>query len=666
MLFRRFLFVAAAILLWSSSFAQIQGEIIQSRILILLDRSSSMIQPWAGGNEKYKAADQLILRLMDSVYKVNPEVQFGLRVFGHQSTVEENNCFDSKIEVSFSTDNRIQMGLRLEDIKPLGVTAIAYSLKESAMHDLVDEAHNIYSIILITDGGESCGGDICEVMRTLINNKVFFKPYILNLEDSPPLRAAYACMGDYLQVVKNEDIQKAVGVIVQAFKPALRATSADYDKIQAVATNAPSALKVTVPVNLKVDNSSKVDITPKVDNTRVSIELDRLSQSGQQTLPIYSRPDISIPPVKLPTIVAAPIADEPRINEKMNTIGVGSLKTINIKSSTPQPIQQIGIEPIVINAPEPDHVPDDINKISLRPTKTLLIMYVSEDHAMAARRLPPMPVIKYDASILAAPPVPPGDKPVDFTSESIDSKETSLEVVFTNGKGKFFTTTPQVVLLDPVTKKVVKKFFRTVDPDGNADPQTNIPVGTYDISLTARASLVVHNVVIEPNKKKRVVITVKPSSISFAYDNAPKRPVKEFSAVVIERNVPNGRVQNQKCTDRLEYDPGNYHLEINTFPKEVRNVDIDFDETVITLPQPGFAKFTHDGKIRTVQLYQRFGDKFMNFYTLELDNPISKHLMIQPGEYQAHYQKGTSTLHATEQVVQFLVKPTLECEVIIK
>ncbi len=79
------------------SFAQLQkGEWVQSRVLILLDESSSMVQNWSGGKEKYKAADDIILKIMDSVYAVNSQVEFSLRVFGHQSTVQEKNCYDTK------------------------------------------------------------------------------------------------------------------------------------------------------------------------------------------------------------------------------------------------------------------------------------------------------------------------------------------------------------------------------------------------------------------------------------------------------------------------------------------------------------------------------------------------------------------------------------------
>ena len=86
---------------------------------------------------------------------------------------------------------------------------------------------------------------------------------------------------------------------------------------------------------------------------------------------------------------------------------------------------------------------------------------------------------------------------------------------------------------------------------------------------------------------------------------------------------------------------------------------------MITIPQPGFVKFTSDGSAHLVSLFQRYGDKFLAFYTLDLNDPRSQHLQMQPGEYQAHYQKGPGQSSVTEQVKQFFVKPTQTTEVIL-
>jgi hypothetical protein len=646
-----------------NSNAQLQGgELVQSRILILLDESSSMIQTWSGPKEKYKAAGDLIMRLMDSVYSVNKDVEFSLRVFGHQSTVQENNCYDTRNEVPFAKDNKIQMSLRLADIRPLGVTPIAYALTQAAEHDLVDVVHNAYSIILITDGGESCGGDICEVMKMLIKYKVYFKPYIVSLENDPGLKTTYACMGDYLQVVKESDMPVAVGTIVAAFRPVLKINTADYKELQKTAAHVPSVLKVNIPppedfTAITPADLQTINVTvPSLDKIRIVAKIPPLPAMV-----------IDIP-APLPIIKIAGIAQADLKPFRIAAPQFTKVKTIANGLSLP---------PLVIDVPV-QHI-DKISRLKPINPRQFNVIFVIEDHTFALRSIPAFPPVKFD--VVATRPLPPkieapvlpNEKQLQYRLETEDNKETTVEVYFTNGKGKFYTTMPQVLILEPSTNKVLRKFYRTVDADGNPDPQTNMPIGTYNIGFVAKRNLVIHNANILRNKKNKIIVTVNNTSLSFAYadpanpEKLSDRPVSEFSAIVTERNKTHGRVQNQKCTEALEYEPGNYHIEINTFPTDVRNVDLDFDdESVIKIAQPGYAKFTDEVKTGSVILYQTLGDKFIAFYTLNLSDPRSKHLKMQPGEYQVHYQKGPGQSYAAEQVQKFLIKATQETEVILK
>ena len=682
---KRITLLLFSILYTTFSFAQIQGELVQSRILILLDESSSMIQEWSGTKPKYKAADELIMRLMDSVYAVNNNVEFSLRVFGHQHTVGENDCYDTKNEVAFSRDNRSQMSLRLDDIRPLGVTPIAFALKEAAAKDIIDEAHNVYSIILITDGGESCGGDICDVMKTLLKNKVYFKPYIVSLENDPTLKTTYSCMGDFLQVTRQADMAGAVSTIVQAFRPVLKVSTDEYKHMQTIAASAPSVLKVSVPViNVPEKKDTAVVVKPKPVEVPKPVEQPKPAMKTWKTPEpehIASMEATGVrllrhskrSPDKMEEVISnlrAPVityeAPPPPTPEKINTIAATNVRPLPISAPEPGSMKKIAsglkLPAMIIDTPVA-RVPDKMVKIKTAPLKTFVNIYVIDEHPYTTKRVPPLPAIKSD---WLPKPDPSTAKSGNYTQKTEDAKETSVEVLFTNGNGVFYSSTPQVLLTDPVTKKLVKKFFRTVDADGNPDPQTNIPAGTYDLTLAAKSHFKLGGVKIELNKKNIITVVVETTSLSFAYENAPDRPVTEFTAVVTERNKARGRVQDQKCSEALKYEPGNYHIEINTFPKEIRNEDIDFDgEFVITIKQPGFVNFVSDGSAHVVSLFQRYGDKFLAFYTLDLNDPRSKNLRMQPGEYQAHYQKGPGQNSVMEQVKQFVVKPTQTTEVIL-
>ena len=850
-------------------FGQNGGGYTQSRILFLLDESSSMLQSWegAGDRPKHKIANEIVVKLMDSIYAINPHVEFSLRVFGNQYTVPEQNCQDTKSEVPFSPDNRTQMEFRLDAMHPLGVTAIAYSLSQAAEEDLVDVEHNAYSIILITDGGESCGGDICAVMQKLIRNKVFFKPYILSLEDLPELKSEYACMGEYLQVTKKSDITRAVATILQAFKPIIKISKEEYQKLQMIAASAPSILKVSIP-QIKVESvTDSLPVKPETPVTHtavtpvkpkpepkprytpppadslvtpkpapkpsaivvgeeqprtapVPLQMKKISFSAVSSI-FTARPkykpqmlEISIPelkpmepepvipgPVKMvglafsdvhklkivkPVLVApVPLSIEvpeikaieaepvivipPPVKMKAITFSAISKWKVTIPKiemvrsrdtliqipepiAPPQPVAFAKIEAskpkkikikkpapyapelLVITVPEikiPEPEPEkpafakveavvptrikeltvDVPKLAklkkvkvatpeLKPmepdvvkidTITPVPVVVSRPHDVFVKlkastfkmhllytnpfldaeikplKVTPPPVYKPPVITPVAPVKPVASKPTpktgEYKVEHEDAPETTLEVYLTNGKGKFFTTTPRIVLTDPANGKEIRRFFRTVDPSGNPDPVTNLPAGKYDLEIVGRDDLLAH-VDLQPNKKNKVIIKVNDYSLYFYYYGAPDRPVSEFSAEVIQRNTANGRVQVQKCTEKLEYEPGNYHITINTFPQDVRNVTL---ETIgaggIGIPQPGFVKFVAETKTTSVGLYKQVGDKFLQFYTLNLSDPSSSHLQIQPGKYQAHYNNGETKFSISEKVISFDVKSLVETTV---
>jgi hypothetical protein len=123
------------------------------------------------------------------------------------------------------------------------------------------------------------------------------------------------------------------------------------------------------------------------------------------------------------------------------------------------------------------------------------------------------------------------DKLTEFTMTKELSKETTLQVYFTNGKGKFFQTSPRLLLVDPVTKATVFKFFRTVDANGNPD-LINVPPGNYDLRFESNPSLVSQNVSITKDNNQKMVITVHNCGLQFRYEDNERRPVKEFTASV--------------------------------------------------------------------------------------------------------------------------------------
>jgi hypothetical protein len=290
-------------------------------------------------------------------------------------------------------------------------------------------------------------------------------------------------------------------------------------------------------------------------------------------------------------------------------------------------------------------------------TKTTIVIKKIDPPASTVKPITPKP----GPNFISKP------KETEFVKVTEDAKETSLSILFTDGRGKFYASTPQLQMIDASTGKLVKQFYRTVDPSGNPDPQI-IPPGTYNLLVAGRANMLMRRVTIEPNKHNKVIVRVNNGSLRFRYVDAEglsiDRPITEFDAIVNIRFEP-GPTIRQRCTAELEYAPGNYYIEVNTMPISRFNVDIDFGAiTEIGLPQPGFVQFTNATPKGQVSLFAPLGNKFVRFVDVNVTgNPAAQKLMLKPGAYEVHWVKNPNLPYASETVEHFVVQSNAITEV---
>ncbi|MBA4058447.1 MAG: von willebrand factor type a, partial [Marivirga sp.] len=162
-------FILTLVLVGHITFSQtkVQQKIPEkTRILFLLDASGSMLEQWERPNQtRWSVAKSILTKLVDSL-RLNNKLELGLRIYGHRSPQEIKNCKDTWLEVPFKSKNHSLIIDKLAEVKPKGVTPITYSLEQAAGDFPVGPGYrNI--VILITDGIESCGGDLCATSRAL-------------------------------------------------------------------------------------------------------------------------------------------------------------------------------------------------------------------------------------------------------------------------------------------------------------------------------------------------------------------------------------------------------------------------------------------------------------------------------------------------------------------
>lgn len=274
-----------------------------TRILFILDASNSMNARW-GAQTRIDAAKELLAKTVDDIREI-PNLEIGLRVYGHQSpiTATYQDCNDTKLEVPFGKDNFTQVKARIKSIYAKGTTPIARSL-EAAAGDFPDNtSRNI--IILITDGLEACDNDPCVIAKKLKDKGVNVTPFVIGLGMDLSYLEKFNCIGTYADAETKEAFTKVLENIVSK-----------------------ALLNTTVQINLNDINKSpkETDVTMFLYETGTT----NLKYTFTHTINKYGNPDTLIidPKFKYDLVVNT----TPRVEKKNITIQRNVHNTITVDS----------------------------------------------------------------------------------------------------------------------------------------------------------------------------------------------------------------------------------------------------------------------------------------------------------------------------------------------
>ncbi len=142
-----------------------EGKMVE----VILDASGSMNGKLKSGETKLDAAKKSVDEL---VRTLDPGTIFALRAYGHQSSKDKHDCFDTKILSGFGSlvANRDQIHTNVYALKAMGYSPITYVLSE-AVKDFPADYRGDMVIVLISDGRETCKGDPCVLAQDLAKEK---------------------------------------------------------------------------------------------------------------------------------------------------------------------------------------------------------------------------------------------------------------------------------------------------------------------------------------------------------------------------------------------------------------------------------------------------------------------------------------------------------------
>ena len=182
-----------------------------TRILFLLDASGSMMAPWEG-QPRWNVAKRMVAKMVDSL-NAYPNLELGLRVYGHQFPNAEKNCEDSRLEVPFAPRNAKAIKDKLTSLKAQGNTPITYSLLQSA-NDFPQDRASRNVLLLITDGLESCNRDPCAASIALQRKHIFLKPFVIGIGAEKDFGRQLECLGQYYNAAEVKTFRTVMDDVI--------------------------------------------------------------------------------------------------------------------------------------------------------------------------------------------------------------------------------------------------------------------------------------------------------------------------------------------------------------------------------------------------------------------------------------------------------------------
>ncbi len=155
--------------------------------MFILDASGSMLET-AGTRTKIDAAKSVLAQVVPAVA---PEVKIGLAAYGHRRT---DDCTDIEVLVPPGNEDRAAVMARIAAMQPKGMTPIAAAVTQVA--DLLKGRDAETTIILVSDGQETCGGDPCAVVKALKASGLKFVMHVVGFAVAEADKAQLACIAD--------------------------------------------------------------------------------------------------------------------------------------------------------------------------------------------------------------------------------------------------------------------------------------------------------------------------------------------------------------------------------------------------------------------------------------------------------------------------------------
>ena len=167
---------------------------------LVLDSSGSMAQATSTGESRIDAAKRVLTDVIGTIPNDTNRINVGFRVFGHTGNNTEagraESCRGTELRVPVEGVNRQALQGQVDAYQPVGWTPITLALTEAAK-DLPAAADGISnSMILVTDGLETCDGDPCAAATAIAAGDVKATINVIGFGTTPEETSVLSCIAD--------------------------------------------------------------------------------------------------------------------------------------------------------------------------------------------------------------------------------------------------------------------------------------------------------------------------------------------------------------------------------------------------------------------------------------------------------------------------------------
>jgi len=209
--------VVSAVLLAASTLAASEPSAAPpsgvERVVLILDASASM-QGKLGKRTKMEIAREVTHDLLKDW---DPRIQLGLTAYGHR----DGSCEDIEAVVPVSRLEAPSFLSQVDRLRPKGKTPITAAVKNAA--EQLGFAARKATVILISDGVESCGGDLCALASQLEKQGIDFTAHVVGFGVTAKETKQLACLakntgGQYRAAKDAPALKQALGHMVEDVK----------------------------------------------------------------------------------------------------------------------------------------------------------------------------------------------------------------------------------------------------------------------------------------------------------------------------------------------------------------------------------------------------------------------------------------------------------------